>query len=63
MGTQLEENMGTNTTYKNITLQNKSGTYTYYESDTINGCIILITSKNLDNIEHIIKTIKKAKSK
>lgn len=62
MGTQLGENMGTNTTYKNITALNKSGTYTYYESDTENSCIILITSKNIDTIEHILKTIKKPKT-
>lgn len=62
MGTQLGENMGTNTTYQNITVLNKSGTYTYFESDTENGCIILITSKNLDTIEHIIKTMKKPKA-
>ena len=62
METQLGENMGTNTTYKNITVLNKSGTYTYYETDTENSCIILITSKNIDTIEHIIKTIKKPKA-
>lgn len=59
MGIQLGENMGTNTTYNNITLYNKSGTYTYYEVDTSNACIILITSKNLNTIEHILETMKK----
>lgn len=59
MGTQLGENMGTNITYNNLTLYNKSGTYTYYEPDVNNSCIILITSKNINAIEHIIETMRK----
>lgn len=59
MKKQLEENMGTNVTINNLTLYNKSGTYTYYESDVNNSCIILITSKNLNAIEHILETMKK----
>lgn len=61
MRTQLGENMGTNTTYKNITLFNKSGTYTYYEADTNNSCMILLTGKDLNTIEHILETIEKPK--
>ena len=63
MRMQLEENMGNNTTYNNITLYNKSGTYTYYEADVSNSCMILITSKNLNNIEHILKTMHKPELK
>ena len=59
MGTQLGENIGTNIMYNNITLNNKSGTYTYFESDTENSCIIIITSKKLDYIKHIIDTMNK----
>ena len=58
---QLKKNNGTNTTYNNITLYNNSGIYTYYESDVNNSCIILITSKNLNSIEHILETINKPK--
>ena len=59
IGKQLGENMGANVTYNNITLYNKSGTYTYFESDVNNACMIIITSKNLNAIEHIIETMKK----
>ena len=59
MGKQLGENMGTNVTYNNMTLFNKSGTYTYYEPDIQNSCMIIITSKDLNTIEHIISTMKK----
>ena len=59
MGIQLGENMGTNISYNNASIYNKSGTYTYYEVDTNNSCIIIITSKNLDVIEHILETMKK----
>ena len=58
---QLKKNNGTNTTYNNISLYNNSGIYTYYESDVNNSCIILITSKNLNSIEHILETINKPK--
>ena len=58
---QLKNNNGTNITYNNITLYNNSGIYTYYESDVNNSCIILITSKNLNSIEHILETINKPK--
>ena len=61
MGIQLGENMGTNITYNNFTAYNKSGTYTYYEPDVNNSCMILITSKNLKKKEHILKTMKKPK--
>ncbi|RAP50409.1 MAG: hypothetical protein BZ138_06680 [Methanosphaera sp. rholeuAM270] len=59
MATQLRENMGNNVTYNNITLYNKSGIYTYYEADVNNSCMIIITSKNLNEIEHILETMKK----
>ena len=61
MSIQLSENWGTNTTYDNITLYNKSGTYTYFESDVNNSCILLITSKNINTIEHILETMNKPK--
>ena len=63
MGIQLGENMGTNISYNNASIYNKSGTYTYYEADTNNSCIIIITSKNLDAIEHILETMKKPELK
>ena len=53
--------MGTNSTYKNFSVYNKSGIYTYYEVDVENACIILITSKDLDAIEHILGTMSKAR--
>ena len=59
MGIQLGENMGSNSTYNNFTVYNKSGTYTYYEPDANNTCMILITSKNLNTIEHILDTMNK----
>jgi len=59
--TQLRENQGTNTTYKNISLYNKSGIYTYYEADMNNSCMIIITSKDLNTIEHILETMTKTK--
>ncbi len=61
MGIQLGENMGTNVTYNNFTLYNKSGIYTYFESDINNTCMILITSKNINTIEHILDTMNKPK--
>ena len=61
MGTQLGENFGNNVTYNNISLMNKSGIYTYYEVDDKNSCIIIITSKNLKIIEHILETMTKPK--
>ena len=61
MGTQLGENMGTNTTYKNFSVYNKSGIYTYYEVDIEHACIILITSNDLNSIEHILETMNKPK--
>lgn len=57
MRLQLGENMGSNCTYNNITLYNKSGVYTYYEPNIENSCMILITSKNPDAIKHIIETM------
>jgi hypothetical protein len=53
------ENLGNNVTYKNISLYNKSGIYTYYETDVDKACIILITTKNPEIIEHILDTMTK----
>ncbi len=61
IGVQLGENMGSNSTYKNFTVYNKSGTYTYYEPDINNSCMIIITSKNINSIEHILETMVKPK--
>lgn len=62
MGIQLGENMGNVVEYNGIELLNKSGTYTYYESDYNNACILLITCDNLNTIEHILDTLKKPTS-
>lgn len=62
MGVQLGENMGTLINYNNMELYNKSGTYTYFESDPYNACMIIITCDNLDTIEHILETMEKPKS-
>lgn len=59
MGMQLGENMGSNVTLNNFTVYNKSGIYTYYEPDINNSCMIIITTKNLNLIEHILDTINK----
>lgn len=62
MGLQLGENMGNTVHYNNMELYNKSGTYTYFETDPNNACMIVITCDNLDTIEHILETMKKPKS-
>ena len=59
IGMQLEQNSGNNITYNNITLINKTGNYTYYDTDTNNTSMIIITSKNPDIIQHIVETMKK----
>lgn len=62
MGVQLGENMGTPVNYNYFEVYNKSGTYTYFESDPYNACMIIITCDNLDTIEHILETMEKPKS-
>ena len=59
IGSQLANHTGQNCTYENVTMVNQSGTYTYY---TLNNerCILVITSNNLDEIVHIVKSIKES---
>lgn len=59
IGTQYGSNIGQNVTYDNVSLQNKSGTYSYYEMDMQNECIILITGTNIDQVTHAVKSINK----
>lgn len=59
IGTQLGTNIGQNTTYNNITVYNKSGTYTYFEEDIQKQCIIIITGTDIDQVTHAAKTINK----
>lgn len=59
MGAQLGSNMAQNITYENVSLYNKSGIYTYYETDESNKCIILITGSNIEQVVHAVKTINK----
>ena len=59
IGTQNGSNIGQNVTYDNISLQNKSGTYSYYEADIQNECLILITGTNIDQVTHAVKSINK----
>ncbi|MDD6286337.1 MAG: hypothetical protein PUA60_06580 [Methanobacteriaceae archaeon] len=42
-----------------MSVANKSGTYSYYETDEQNKCIILITGSNIDAITHAAKSINK----
>ncbi|MBR0472831.1 MAG: hypothetical protein IJI98_09075 [Methanosphaera sp.] len=60
IGAQLGSNLGQNCTHENITLYNKSGTYTYYDYNAMTGSMIVITTKELETITHIIDTMKKS---
>ncbi len=59
IGTQYGLNMAQNVTYDNVSVSNKSGTYSYYETDETNKCIILITGTNIDQVTHAVKSINK----
>ena len=59
IGTQYGLNMAQNVTYDNVSVANKSGTYSYYETDEQNKCIILITGTNIDQVTHAVKSINK----
>ena len=59
IGTQYGLNMAQNVTYDNVSVANKSGTYSYYETDETNKCIILITGTNIDQVTHAVKSINK----
>ncbi len=61
MGVQLGENLGANVSHNNISIYNKSGTYTYYDPDIEGSCIILITCDDLDTLDHILETMEKPK--
>lgn len=56
---QLTAHQGQNCTYDNVTLINQTGTYTYYTTNN-DGCMLIITSNNLDEIIHIVKSIKQS---
>lgn len=60
IGLQAGENFGVNTTYNNISVFNKSGTYTYFDIDMEKCCMIVITGNNVDDIVHAAKTINKS---
>lgn len=55
---QLMDNAGTNVTYHNMTLFNKSGTYTYYNVSPETYSMIVITSNDLDLVEHMVQNLK-----
>lgn len=59
IGLQYGSNLAQNVTYNNISVANKSGTYSYYETDEQNKCIILITGTNIDAVTHAAKSINK----
>ncbi|OED29484.1 hypothetical protein, partial [Methanosphaera sp. WGK6] len=44
-------------TYNNITLYNKSGTYTYYQENVDDESYIVMTCDNIDILTHAIKTL------
>lgn len=54
---QLKNHSGQNCSYDNVSMVNQSGTYTYYTNDE-SGSILVITSNNLDEMTHMIKSIK-----
>ena len=58
IGQQLGENAGENITYNNITLFNKSGTYTYFKDGNNSMSMIIIITNNLDMMMHIVNSIK-----
>lgn len=60
IGLQAGENFGVNTTYNNISVFNKSGTYTYFDIDMEKCCMIIITGNNVDDVVHAAKTINKS---
>lgn len=59
IGTQYGSNIANNVTYDNVSVANKSGTYSYYETDETNKCIILITGTDIDQVTHAAKSINK----
>lgn len=59
IGLQYGSNLAQNVTYDNVSVANKSGTYSYYETDEQNKCIILITGTNIDVVTHAAKSINK----
>lgn len=50
----------TNATKDNISVYNKTGTYTYYDMDMTKGTMIVITTDNFNDIIHIIQTMNKS---
>lgn len=59
IGLQYGSNLAQNVTYNNISVANKSGTYSYYETDEQNKCIILITGNDIESVTHAAKSINK----
>ncbi|MDO5826553.1 MAG: hypothetical protein Q4Q22_09235 [Methanosphaera sp.] len=54
---RIKSNASQNITHENITLQNTSGKYSYYDVNTYQ--MIEITSTDLDTLTHIVKSINK----
>lgn len=50
----------TNATKDNISVYNKTGTYTYYDMDMTKGTMIVITTDNFNDIIHTLKTMNKS---
>ena len=50
----------TNATKDNISVYNKTGTYTYYDMDMTKGTMIVITTDNFNEIIHTLKTMNKS---
>ena len=63
IGAQLGSNLGQNCTYKNISLYNKTGTYTYFDYNAMTGSMIVITTNEIETITHIVETMKKSEIK
>lgn len=59
IGTQQSSNIGSNITYDNISVYNKSGTYTYYEEDIQKNYMIVITGTDINQVTHAVKTMNK----
>ena len=61
IGVQLGSNAGQNCTYRNVSLYNNSGTYSYFDYTTYQ--MIVITSNDLESITHAVKSMNKTEVK
>lgn len=57
IGMQRGSNVGTNTTYDNVSVYNKSGTYTYYSENIEKQYMIVITGTDIEQVTHTAKSI------